>query len=141
MIPTFAKPTLSIKVCHSVKTKITRTIIDAELRNKYRKLKYLRKQLVEEKTELKNTIGFISYCTFDKLTNNRIQGKQTQWKSIHEKKLTVLFQESTPEVKIHKRTENIIHNVSSYILTKEEEYILSFGLDHHIFSKMNKNTV
>ena len=93
------------------------------------------------KTELKNTIGFISYCTFNKLTNNRIQGKQTQWKSIHEKKLAVLFLEITTEVKIHKRPENIVHNFSSYILMKEEEYILSFGLDHHISSKMNRNTV
>ena len=141
LIPTFAKPKLSIKVSQSVKRRITRTIIDAELSNKYRKLKYLRRTVVEDKTQLVNTIGYISFCTFNKLVNKRMQGKQKQWKSIHEKKLSVLFQHVTPTPIIRKRPENIVHNFSSYILTKEEEYILSFGLDHHISSKMNKNSV
>ena len=36
---------------------------------------------------------------------------------------------------------NTVRNFSSYTLTAEETYILSFGLDHHIESKMNANTI
>ena len=36
---------------------------------------------------------------------------------------------------------NIIHNFSSYHLTPVEEYALSFSLDQHIPTKMNKNKI
>ena len=37
--------------------------------------------------------------------------------------------------------ENIIHNFSSYKLSSEEEYALSFNLDQHIPDKFNKNKI
>ena len=37
--------------------------------------------------------------------------------------------------------ESIIHNFSSYKLSPEEEYALSFSLDQHILDKFNKNQV
>ena len=37
--------------------------------------------------------------------------------------------------------ESIIHNFSSYKLSPEEEYALSFSLDQHIPDKFNKNQV
>ena len=39
------------------------------------------------------------------------------------------------------RPANIVHNFSSHKLTAEEEYILSFGLDHHIPTKLNGNNI
>ena len=39
------------------------------------------------------------------------------------------------------RPPNIVHNFSSHKLTAEEEYILSFGLDHHIPTKLNGNNI
>ena len=40
----FAKPRLSVKVNNKVRWKITQTIIEAELNNKYKKLKLLKQQ-------------------------------------------------------------------------------------------------
>ena len=36
---------------------------------------------------------------------------------------------------------NIIHNFSSYHLTPQEEYALSFSLDQHIPTKVNENKI
>ena len=36
---------------------------------------------------------------------------------------------------------NVIHNFSSYHLTPEEEYALSFSLDQHIPKKVNENKI
>ena len=37
--------------------------------------------------------------------------------------------------------ENIIHNFLSYKLSSQQEYALSFSLDHHIPDKLNKNKI
>ena len=39
------------------------------------------------------------------------------------------------------RPRNIVHNFSSYDLTAEEQHILSYGLDHHIPTRLNENEV
>ena len=39
------------------------------------------------------------------------------------------------------RTRNIVHNFSSYELTAEEHHILTYGLDHHISTKLDETEV
>ena len=44
LIPTFAKPKISVRVKKEVRRRIARTIIDAELVNKHNRLKELKKE-------------------------------------------------------------------------------------------------
>ena len=52
----FTKPRLSVKVNNKVRWKITQTIIEAELNNKYKKLKLLKQQEKETDTAIKEVI-------------------------------------------------------------------------------------
>ena len=75
LLPTFAKTKLSVKVNYRIKMKIARTIIEAELNNKHRKLNFIRRELVHKVNQLRNSIGYISFCTFNKVVNKTINGK------------------------------------------------------------------
>ncbi len=61
--------------------------------------------------------------------------------TLEEKKLTKLFDGKAKSTATQKNPQNTVRNFSSYALTAEETYILSFGLDHHIESKMNPNKI
>ena len=121
--------------------KIARTIIEAELSNKHRKLNFIRRELVHKVNQLKNSIGYISFCTLNKVVNKTINGKEKGWSTTHKNKLSKLFEENNPYQKKELRPKNIVHNFSSYILSAEEEHVLSYGLDHQISVKMNKNAI
>ena len=62
------------------------------------------------------------------------------WRKTHDKKLKNLFNKEESSQK-RKAPRNIVHNFSSYTLTAEETHILTYGLDHHIESKMNGNEI
>ena len=141
LIPTFAKPKISIKVNFSIRFKIAATIIDAEIRNKQKKQNRLKREALQETNELKTRIGYISLCALNRTINSTINGKWKEWKRTHEKKLTKLFDEKSKATTTRKKPQNTVRNFSSYTLTAEERYILSFGLDHHIESKMTPNKV
>ena len=68
--------------------------------------------------------------------------KKCKWEKIHNKKLDKLHSErrhiSKPKYRIVK---NITNNFSSYTLTSEEEFALSFSLDQHIPTKINTNNI
>ena len=42
---------------------------------------------------------------------------------------------------VKERPNNVVHNFSSYRLTAEEYHILSYGLDHHIPSRLSENEI
>ena len=42
---------------------------------------------------------------------------------------------------VKERPNNIVHNFSSYRLTAEEYHILTYGLDHHIPSRLSENEI
>ena len=90
--------------------------------------------------ELRTTLGFILLQSLNKLIQQRIKGKQKEWNRIHEKKLTKLFKDATPET-TRKRPHNVVHNFSSYELSVEEHHLLTYGLDHHIPVRMNENEI
>ena len=138
--PTFAKPKFSIKMNFKTRKRIAKMIIEAELTNKHKRLKELKKEVTQDLIELKATLGFVTYCSLNKTVNQCIKGKSNQWKNSHDRKLRKLFKDITPKTNIQ-RPGNIVHNFSSYQLNAEEQYILSFGLDHHIPMKLNGNTI
>ena len=140
LTPTFAKPRFSIKVSRYTRNRITRTILQQELQNKHKKLKQLKERLDSEIDELKDTVGFITFCTFNKITFKTLSRKRKQWKTTHEKKLSKLFETANPPIS-NNCPKNMIHNLSSKTLSMEEEVHLSFGLDHPIPTKLNKNSI
>ena len=142
LIPTFAKPKISIKINKSIRWKIASTILDAEIRNKQKKRSRLTKELAKEATDLKSRTGYITLCALNKTINSTINGKRKEWKRTHEGKLRKLFDEKERLlVSTTKHPMNTVRNFSSYSLTAEETHILSFGLDHHIESKMDANKI
>ena len=80
-------------------------------------------------------------CSLNRNINRRISGKRLEWNRIHEGKLTKLFAAvpNIPKQKI--RLSNFVHNFSSYQLSAEEHHILSYGLNHHIPTKLSENEV
>ena len=140
LIPTFAKPKLSIKNNIQIRRRIAKSIIEAELVNKHNKLKYLRKEAKKNLIKLIEDICYITLCALNKTINRRISGKVKEWNTIHERKLNQLFKDVTANTKTYRPT-NIVHNFSSYDLTAEEYHILSFVLDHHIPTQIQENTV
>ena len=142
LIPTFANPKLSIKTNQKFKLKIAKSIIEEELRNKHRKLNWLRNETKRKAKELKDGIGFVSFCVTNKKINLAISAKVKKWKGTHDTKLRKLFRnKESRNVTTDNRPNDIVHNFSSYKLDPEEEYILSFSLDHHIPSQENANSI
>ena len=140
LIPVFAKPKISIKVNKALRQKIAKTIIEAEIGRKHKRMKYLKKESKENLKKLQEKLGMISLCALDKAIRRRIKGKQLGWNKIHEKKLAKLFEEITPAPP-KQRPRNVVHNFSSYELTAEEYHLLTYGLDHHIPGKLSENEV
>ena len=62
-------------------------------------------------------------------------GKRTRQNYINFSREQITLQSPTTDQK------NIVSNFSSYQLTAEETYILSFGLDHHIPTKLSSNSI
>ncbi len=114
LIPTFAKPKISIKTNYAVRWKIATTIIDAEIRNKQRKQDKLKKELLQETNAIKRQIGYISLCSLNKSINDTIKGKMKEWKRTHEKKLTKLFDGKAKSTATQKNPQNTVRNFSSY---------------------------
>ena len=114
-------------------------IIEAELTNHHKKLKHLRAEVKNDLEILRNELGFITFCSLNRTINKQIVWKRTEWKKNHNKKLKHLFKESLPQTTT--KPKNIVHNFSSYVLSVEEEHVLSFGLDHHIPTKLKGNVI
>ena len=140
LTPVFAKPKISIAMKASIRWKIAETIIDTELKNQRRKEVRLKSESKRLTEELKGMVGFITFCTFNYVVNKDMRRKIQAWRKTHDKKLKNLFNKEESSQK-RKAPRNIVHNFSSYQLTAEETHILTYGLDHHIESKMNGNEI
>lgn len=99
LTPNFAKVELSIKMDGKGRRKITRTILDAEAENKKKKLETLQKKNQEKTTEIRKTLGFISFCCMKKHINNYLKNKQKKWISVNDDKLKLLFQNKSQNAK------------------------------------------
>ena len=94
--------------------------------------------------QLKTSLNIRLYNTLIHQVNIAIK---SQFKSIrlrHNKKLIKFRKSQQKYIKSPTQTElvrNIVHSVSSYALSNEELTALSYGLDHHIPMKANRNAV
>ena len=124
----------------STLNRITKAIIEAEIGNKHKRLKYLKREANEQNKQLRDNMGFVAISALNKAINQRIKGKRSEWHRVQEKKLTKLFEVATPSP-VKARPKNVVHNFSTYELTAEEHHILSYGLDHHIRERLNENEI
>ena len=101
-----------------LKKKIPRTIMNAELQNKHKEKRNLKKRILETSLQPKRYLTNIIYTALLHQINKTIKSK-----------IFVSYQHMSS-----------IH-VSSYQLTHEEIRALSYDLDHHIPSKTDPNLI
>ena len=85
--PTFARPKITVKLDTKLRKKITQSIIEAEITNKHKRLKDLKKEAKEDLQKLRATLDFAFLCALNRTINRRIIGMRLKWNRIHERKL------------------------------------------------------
>ena len=137
LAPTFTRPRFAAKISSYLRDKITRQILESEIKNKHRKRKQLIRQLKENNKTLMTRVGFIYNTALYIKINKVIKKEKLKWEKVDNRKIEHLRKLQNnftkPKVRI---ISNIIHNFSSYHLTPQEEYALSFSLDQHILTKL-----
>ena len=128
LIPTFAKINLSVKDDNKkLARRIARIVMKSQIQSKHRE---------------KNII--ILYSTLIHQVNIAIKSSFKSTRLRHNKKLIKFRKRQQKYIKSTTQTElvrNIVHNFSSYALSHEELTALSYGLNHHIPTKANRNAV
>ena len=143
LIPTFVKIKLSVKDDNKKLTRrIARILMESQLQSKHREKKELKKGLSILNNQLKTSLYIILYNTLIHQVNIAITSHFKAIRLRHNKKLIKFrkgqqkYNKSTTQTEL---VRNIVHNFSSYALSHEELNALSYGLDHHIPTKANKN--
>ena len=106
--------------------------------------KKLEKELTILNNKLKSSLNIIPYNTLIYQVNIAIKSRFKSRRLHHNKKLIKFRKSQQKYIKSPRQTElvrNIVHSVSSYALSCEELTDLSYGLDHHISKKANRNAV
>ena len=117
--------------------------MNTELQNKHIQIRKLKKEIKKICTELKRTVSLIILNTCFHQINIALKSKLKKITKRHDTKLINLRRQQ------HKSTfgitttyvKNTDHNFSSYQLFNDELTALSYGLDHHISSKVNPNRI
>ena len=134
--PRFAKINLALK-SGTVwpKKKIAKLVMEAELQNKHVERK-------KTKTGLRSiSLGLILFNAIIKKTNVAVKSRIKTITYRHEKKLNNLrkLQQNYVYTKTKQHhVRQIIYTFTSYVLSRDEEIALSYGLDQHIPSNLNK---
>ena len=115
LTPFFARPKFSIRISYHLRNKIGRQILEAEIKNKHRKKRTLKRQLKENSECLANKIGFIYKIVLYQKIRNVITDQKTIWSKIHYDKIKRLKSDYRKYDKPKRRiVEIIIHNFTSY---------------------------
>ena len=142
LIPTFARTKLAVKISFQLRNKISRQILDAELKNKHRKKKILLNKIKKRQEEFKSRVGYVTCVVFYHNINKVISKKRTDWMKKHHKKIENLKRTQNKINNIRNRSaENIIHNFSTFALSEEQKRALSFSLNENIPTKLNENKI
>ena len=112
-------------------------------KNKHSGKRKLRKEIRKIRTTLKRRLTLSVLNTVFHQLNVALKSKLKVVTSRHQNKLSNLRKQEkakTIESKIHyiKKT---VHNFSSYQLSTDEYTALSYGLDHHIPTRLNNNRI
>ena len=107
----FARTKLAVKVSFQLRNKISRQILDAELKNKHRKKKILLNKIKKRQEEFKSRVGYVTCVVFYHNINKVISKKRTDWIKTHHRKIENLKRTHNKINNIRNRSaENIIHN-------------------------------
>ena len=87
LIPTFARMKLAVKVSFQLRNKISREVIDPELKFKHRKKKILLNKIKKRLEELKSGVCYVTYLVFYHNINKVISNKRTNLMKTHHKKI------------------------------------------------------
>ena len=137
LIPTFAKPKLSVPSESKLQAKIAKLIIQTELKNKHALKRSLKGSIKESTAEIQGKLGFLTYYAFKYRIGNAIHHKKKKWVETHKKKLQKLRanhdqNSSTGDKRKERQLPPVIHNFSAYNLSDNEIRVLSKTLDHYI---------
>ena len=134
LLPTFATIKLSIQTKNkTLKERIGRIIMEHELERKHHEKEQLKKEIKSISIQLKMSLSMIIYCVLLNKINIAIRSRMKVIKLRHNKKICSLRKKhGIDKLSYNKIPKNIIHNFSTYDLTKDEIQALSYGLDQHV---------
>ena len=115
-----------------------------ELENKHHERRKLKKDIIKTTSKLKSSLSFIMYSTLLHQMNIAVKSKSRAITFCHKKKLL----NQRKKQKQHQQHDTLllyvkktVCNMSSYVLSDEEQLAQSFGLDQHVPVKCDNNLV
>ena len=134
LLPTFTTIKLSIQTKNkTLKERIGRIIMEHELERKHNEKEQLKKEIKSISIQLKMSLSMIIYSVLLNKINIAIRSRMKVIKLRHNKKICSLRKKhGIDKLSYNKLSKNIIHNFSTYDLTKDEIQALSYGLDQHV---------
>ena len=91
---------------------------------------------------LYSELSFISRSVVNYKLCKTLKGKCKKWSATHTEKIEKLQTENLyikPKDVSDRQIKTVIHNFSSYILSKEEDIVLSYGLKNLVPHQLNRN--
>ena len=93
LAPIFTRPKFAIRVNNYLRNKISRQILETEIRNYHVKKNKLTRQLKENNNHIDNKIGFICKIVIYGRIKNIVPKEKCRWDKIQNKKLDKLHSE------------------------------------------------
>ena len=115
--------------------------MEDEMPKKHPEKKKLRKEIRSVSIQLKSCLTILVYTVLLQSINMVVRSRKKTINSRPQKKLLKLRKGQYNCNEIANIQKNIIHNFSTYTLTKNEEEALTYELDQHIPSSTDKNTI
>ena len=144
LIPIFANVKLPLKHNNNkLKKRIARIVMETEIQNKHREKKSFKKEIRQKCILLKSTLGIVVFNALLHHLNNVIKRKHTAILLRHHKKLEKCRYRQNKHTSDNQNNFEscIVRNFSSYSLSQAEINALSFGLDQHIPTNINRNSI
>ena len=119
--------------------------MNTELENRHSEKRKLKKEIKKIGIELKRNFSLIILNTILHQIRVAVKSRLKNISKRHENKLFNLrkqqqFNQRSNE-KVNNYIKSTVHNFSSYQLSDNELTALSYGLDHHIPNKLNRNRI
>ena len=129
---------------HTTQTSYSSYHSGSELQHKHRQKKRLKSEIRKISIQLKLSLGLlVVYSPFLHKINITVKSRSIAISFKHKKKLMNLRkkqQEHNKRAAVYVPKE-VVHNFSSYKLSKEEHEALSYSLDYHIPLKVTRNSL
>ena len=135
LVPTFARPKLSIEGGTRIRKGIASIIIKSELKNKHRTKNELKKEIERLCQTIRGSTSFLLFNSLRYKIRLVVSARRKKWMAVHKKKLDALRSEEKPTPRRSAPIRNVVHNFSSYTLSDKEYEVLSYSLDHYVPGK------